>query len=625
MRVQTVATTLAAALPFVNPLAPAGADDAVELAPIVVTATRTARTADETLAPVTVIDRAAIERMQARSVPDALRGVPGLAVASNGGRGQQTSVFLRGTNSSHVLVLIDGVKVGSPTTGGAPFQDYPIDQVERIEVVRGPRSSLYGSEAIGGVIQIFTRRGGGPLAPRLTVGGGSEGTVNGAFGLSGGGDRGWVDASAGFEATDGFDACRGEPFVGGCFVREPDRDRYRNDAGHLRAGYRFDGGAEVDLHWLRSETDTHFDGIPSSGNELGTVQQVAGAALSLFPTPSWKLALSAGRSRDEGEYRYDGVFLNRIDTERDTVSVQSDVFVAEQHGLTLGLDHQQDRVDATEDYTEDSRRNTGAFGQYQGTFGAHDLRASLRHDDNEQFGGHTTGDGAWGYTLANGLRLTASYGTAFKTPTFNDLYYPFVDYGFGFGYSGNPDLEPERSRSVEVGVGGPWRSGSWSLNLYQTDLDDLIAIDTSAPISMPVNVAEARIRGLEAVANARIAAWDLGASLTLLDPENRSDGPSHGNRLPRRPEQTLSLDLDRDLGRYRLGASLLLVGRRFDDLANDVRLDAYTLVDLRAEYRFSDSLTLQGRIENLLDEEYETAAYYNQPGRSFYLTLRYQP
>jgi vitamin B12 transporter len=606
-------STLSAALALSSPPALAATGEPLELETVVVTATRTARTADETLAPVTVIDRAAIERMQARSVPDALRGLPGVAVANTGGRGQPTTVFLRGTDSDHVMVLIDGVKVGSPTLGPAPFQDYPIDAVERIEVVRGPRASLYGSEAVGGVIQVFTRRGGGTLAPRARVGIGTYGTRDASVGLAGGGESGWLDVGARYEESSGFNACVGEPFIGGCFALEPDHDGYRNAAGHARAGYRV-GGAEVDVHWLRSETDTDFDGTRFSGNESRTVQQVTGGSVSLLPVDRWKVTLAAGRSQDNLDVFYAGTFLDRFDTTRDTLTWQNDFALGDERLVTAGVDRQEDRVESTVDYAVDSRRNTGVFAQYQGALGGHRVDASLRRDDNEQFGGHTSGSAAWGHALPGGLWLTVSYGTAFKAPTFNDLYYPFF---------GNPHLEPETSASTEIGVAGRHGAARWSLNAFATRIDDLIAFD--ATVQAPANIDSARIRGLEAVAGARVGAWDLSGNVTLLDPENRASGPDRGNLLPRRPRQSLRLDVDRDLGRLRAGATLFASGRRFDDLANDVRLDGYAVVDLRAEYRLTDRLTVQGRIENLLDEDYETAAFYNQPGRGFYLTLGYQP
>jgi vitamin B12 transporter len=599
----------------------AAVDEATDLSPVLVTATRTAQTADETLAPVSIVTRADLERRQVRSVPDALRGLPGVTFSNSGGSGKVSSLSLRGTNTSHLLVLVDGVRIGSATAGITSLETLPIEQIERIEVVRGPRSSLYGSEAIGGVIQIFTRKGGGPLRPRFSAGAGRYQTVNGSLGLSGGGDRAWFDATLSFEDTEGFNACRGEPFVGGCFTDEPDKDGYRNASGSLRAGYRF-GNGDLGLHWLRSESEVEFDGFT---NESSGVQQVLGAKANFSPLDRWDLKLSAGRSWDELDVLTDGRFGDRFETIRDTASWQNDVYFGEPHLVTLGLDFLKDSVYGTTDYTVDSRENWGLFGQYQGDFGAHRVTASMRYDDNEQFGGHATGDAAWGYGFDNGLRLTASYGTAFKAPSFNDLYYPFLDFGFGFGYSGNPDLDPEKSRSAEIGLSGRIQDATWAVNVYQTDLDDLISIDASGMISTPINVDTARIRGVEAVGSAQVWDWDLKASLTLLDPENRSNSANNGNLLVRRPEQTFQLDLDRELGRMGLGASLFAAGRSYDDLANRVRLDGYVLVDLRAEYRFTDSFRLQGRLENLFDEEYETVAYYNQPGRAFYLTLRYQP
>jgi vitamin B12 transporter len=589
---------------------------ATKLDPIIVTvtATRTAQTADETLSSVTIITRREIERRQAQSVQDLLRGVPGVSIANNGGPGKATSVFLRGTESDHVLVLIDGVKVGSATLGTTAFQDIPVEQIERIEIVRGPRSSLYGSEAIGGVIQIFTRKGGGTLKPFLSIGGGSYRTYNASAGLSGGGEHGWFSVSASGINTEGFNACTGKPSPGGagCFTTEPDKDGYGNLSGSLRAGYRFDHGIVLDLHALRATGDTEFDG--GFVNESESVQQIIGGALRFSPVDRWHIALTAGRSRDESDNFKDGAFKSRFDTERDTVSLQNDIVVATDHLLTVGADYQDDRLDGTTAYAVTSRDNTGLFSQYQGSFGVHDIQLSVRRDDSEQFGNRNTGGAAWGYALSEGLRLTASYGTAFRAPTFNELYFA------GFG---NPNLRPEESHSFEIGLSGKTTWGHWSLSVYETRLDDLIAFDAST--FAPANIDQARIRGLEAVLGMQLGGWDLNTNLTLLDPENRSGGTNDGNVLPRRARQSLRLDADRDFGRYRLGATLLAAGKRYDDLANTRRLGGYATLDVRAEYALAKDWRVQARVENLFDKDYETAAFFNQPGRSLYLTLRYQP
>ncbi|MFP5506995.1 MAG: TonB-dependent vitamin B12 receptor [Gammaproteobacteria bacterium] len=584
---------------------------AAEIDPVIVTATRTARTADETLASVTVITRKDIERQQAQSVQDLLRGIPGVDIANNGGPGKATSVFLRGTESDHVLVLIDGVKVGSATLGTTAFQDIPVEQIERIEIVRGPRSSLYGSEAIGGVIQIFTRKGGGTLKPYVSLGGGSYETYNASAGVSGGGERGWFSLSASGIDTEGFNACNGS-LSAGCFTTEPDKDGYSNLSGSLRAGYRFDNGAEVDIHALHTDGDTEFDG--SFVNESESIQQVLGGTLRFSPLDIWQITLAAGQSRDESDNFKDGTFQSRFDTERDTLSFQNDLSIALDHLLTVGTDFQDDRVDSTTAYAISSRDNTGLFTQYQGRFGAHDVQLSLRRDDNEQFGNRNTGGAAWGYALNEGLRLTASYGTAFKAPTFNELYFP------GFG---NPNLRPEESDSIELGLGSKAAWGHWTINAYETRIDDLIAFDAST--FAPANIDQARIRGLEAVLGTRLGNWDLNTNLTLLDPENRSGDTNDGNVLPRRARQSFRVDADRRFGQYTFGATLLAAGKRYDDLANTRRLGGYGTVDLRAEYALTRDWRLQARIVNLLDKDYETAAFYNQPGRSLFVTLRYQP
>ncbi len=587
---------------------------AAEPAPVIVTATRTAETADETLAPVTVITRADMERTQAQTLQDVLRHLPGVTVANNGGAGKSTSVFLRGTESDHVLVLVDGIEVGSATTGTAAFQHIPVEQIERIEIVRGPRSSLYGSEAIGGVIQIFTRRGGAGHRPWLSLGGGSYRTATAAAGIGGGDRRRWFSLAANGIDTGGFNACDGKPSPGGagCFTIEPDRDGYRNLAASARAGLRLDNGLELEARVLRSEGTTAYDG--SFVNESEAVQEVLGTTLRFAPAENWLVSVVGGRSRDLSDNFKDGTFKSRFDTVRDSLSWQNDFTVGTTHLVTAGIDYQDDRVAGTTAYTVTSRDNKGAFLQYQASLDRHDLQVALRRDDNEQFGRYTTGSLAWGLALDAGLRVTAGYGTAFKAPTFNELYFP--------GY-GNAALQPEKSETIELGLRGHGTGARWTIDLFETRIDNLIAFDSA--IFAPNNIARARIRGLEATVATRAAGWHLTAALTLLDPESRSGDANDGNLLPRRARESLRLDADRDLGNYTLGVTVTGAGTRYDDLANTRRLGGYATVDLRLDCALAPHWRLQGRIENLLDKDYETAAFYNQPGISLYLTLRYQP
>lgn len=581
--------------------------------PIVVTATRTVQTADASLASVTVIKREDIERQQSRSIQDLLRGVTGININNNGGPGKGTFIQMRGTESDHIMVLIDGIRVGSATSGTTAFENIPIDQVERVEIVRGPRSSLYGSEAIGGVIQIFTRKGDGGegFRPSFSFGGGSYGTVNGSVGLSRSGKQGWFNMTASGIGTQGFNACRGTDNAG-CFTVEPDRDGYRNVAGSTRAGYRFNNGLEVDANFMHSAGKSQFDGSFVNATEI--VQQVFGGAARYSPLDFWRINLTAGRSRQDTDNFLGKQFMTRFNTTRDTVNLQNDFTINADHQLTVGVDFLQDQVDSTEAFTVTSRSNWGVFAQHLASIARHRAQLSLRYDDNEQFGDWVTGGAGWGYAITEQINLTANFGSAFKAPTFNELYFP------GFG---NADLRPEESRSFEFGVRGNMDWGNWTLNVYDTRIDNLIAFDANT--FAPANIGLARLRGLEAQLSTTIKGWLLNGNLTFLDPENRSADANRGNILPRRAEQSFRLDIDREIGKYRVGAMLLAEGERFDDLGNTRKLDSYVKFDLRAEYILSKRLRLQGRIENLFNERYETAAFFNQPGRNFYATIRYQP
>jgi vitamin B12 transporter len=579
-----------------------------------VTATRTARTVDDTLASVSVITRTDIERMQALSLQDVLEQVPGLEIANSGGQGKATSVFLRGTNSDQVLVLIDGIKVGSATAGTTAFQDIPVGQIQRIEVVRGPRSSLYGSDAIGGVIQIFTRRGEGPPTLSANIGGGTYHTFRTGAGISGGGKRGWYNLSASHFYTAGFNSCSGKPFPNGagCFTFEPDDDGYRNTSVDVGAGYRFENGTGLEAHLLRSTGYNEFDG--TTVNAADFLHRVAGGKIGFAPVAFWHAQIAAGDSENDATNFLNGARQSDFNTDRRTISWQNNFTLAANHLLIVGVDYRHDQLDSDVSYAETARHDSGYFAEYEGHFGAERVQGSVRYDDDSQFGGKTTGSVAWGYAFDNGLRLRASYGTAFDAPTFNDLYYP------GFA---NPNLGPENSRSIELGLNDRMAWGNWNLSLYQTKINDLIALNSAT--GAPANIDSARIRGLEAGVSTNLFGWRARFDLTLLNPENHGAGPNHGNRLPRRTRRKETLDLDRRFGNFHAGATVLNAGPRYDDLANTRRLGGFTTVAIRAAYDVTPRVQIQASIKNILDENYETVAFYNQAGRNFFVSVRYQP
>lgn len=592
---------------------------------LVVTGTRTAVTADQSLAAVEVIDRAQIERSQAHSLQDLLRGRAGIDLGNQGGLGKVSTLFMRGTESDHTLFLVDGVRVGSATSGLTALQDLPLELIERIEIVRGPRSSLYGSEAIGGVIQVFTRGGGEGTRMRARIGSGSHGLREAGAGIDFGGNlsgnmRGWFGVDATHQSDEGINACRGSatPVFAGCGMDnpDPDRDGYRNNAVSLRGGLALGNTWKADLHAMRADAHSEYDGDPMWGlpDNSDTIQQVVGGRVR-YSGQRVALQFSAGRNTDSSDNYQGTTPTDRFATHRDSASLQGDFTLAAGQLLTVGTDWSRDSGGVTGGFNAfDARRgNRAGFAQYQGAFGKHDLQLSARHDDNDLFGGRDTGSVAWGMDAAHGVRLTASYGTAFKAPSFNELYFPFY---------GNPDLRPETSRSAEVGIvqrnGGHWH---WQLNAYQTTVDDLIVYDPT--IFVANNIERARIRGAELGIGVVLGDWDINAQATLMDPRNQSNA-AHDKLLPRRSRRSARIDVDRDIGAWKFGASVIAAGTRYDDVQNTLPMGGYATVDLRAERSLGD-WTVQAGVRNAFDRFYETAAYFNQPGREYTLTLRYSP
>ncbi|MES2684689.1 MAG: TonB-dependent vitamin B12 receptor [Pseudomonadota bacterium] len=610
---KTLLATLAAAT-----ACPAFAQDAksVELAPVIVTASRVAETLDATLAPVTVITRADIERLQAASLQELLVGLPGISITNNGGAGKATSVFLRGSNSDHLIVLIDGIKIGSATLGSTSFEQIPVDLIERIEIVRGPRSSLYGSEAIGGVIQIFTKRAkaGEAITPTFAIGGGSLGSAKQELGVRGSvGTGGWYNLGASASTTDGIDV---QPASS-----DRDRDGFRSVAGSLASGWRFANGAEVSGNWLRAHSRNEYDGFNAASNNVAdSVQQVFGGKVRYAPVKPLLLTFAAGQSQDLSDNfrKPTGGALTTFDTTRYHYSLLGDYRLSERQGLSAGVDYQDDRVFSTTTYDEDSRDNLGVFAQYQGGYGGHELQLSLRHDDNQQYGQHDTGAAAYGYRFGNGIRVGVSHGTAFKAPTFNQLYFPNF---------GDPTLKPETSRSSEINISGSNRvsgvDANWSLNGYRTRITNLI--DFVPPTFAPVNVGESQILGVEAQLAARWQTLSATTTLNWMEPENRSEGANKGKTLQRRPERTARLDLDYRFARASIGASVYGASKRYNNPSNSVAVDGYGTVDLRATVQVLPAWQLQLKAANLLDKDYQTVSGFDQAGNTYFVTVRYSP
>jgi len=578
-----------------------GGTTTANLNPVVVTATLAPRTADETLSSVTVINQETLRRQDPTSFTDLFRGQPGVDVQTNGSFGKTSSVYIRGIGNEGTALLIDGIRLSSATSGGAAWQHLDPRMFERAEIVRGPKGSLYGADAVGGVVQLFTSEGeSGPPRPRFSVGGGSFNSWRTSAGVSGGsGGTRYSFAGSHFD-TDGAAVRRGGEDKG-----------YRNTSALARLSHTFDNGIELGGLGLNARGKSEYD-----GGEMDFVQQVAGIYGAVPLTDNWYSRLTFSEARDElDNFGEDGALIGAFNTRVHTARWEN-TFALGRHELIAGAEHSQDRVSGTTDYDENSRDNTAVFAQALLDFSPVSVQAGLRYDDNEAYGDEVTGNLALGYDLDGHHTLRASYGTAFRAPTFNDLYFPS---------GGNPDLRPEKSESVEVGVRGQYRRWYWDLAAYQTDVDNLIQwAPTAGPGSpwAPQNIAEARIRGVELSGGASIDDWTVQAALTYLDAENRS-GDNAGNHLARRAPQSLRLDVDRELGAWSLGASVTAESHRYNDAANDQRLSGFGLLNLRANWEFAPQWSARLTVDNVFDREYETSKHYINAGRTVFLSLNY--
>jgi len=587
------------------------ADDAVtELDEVVVTANRTARTIDETLATVTVITRDDIENYHASEITEVLRRVPGLNIINSGGVGKATSLSIRGTGEGHVLVLINGIRQGSATLGTTNFQDIPIDQIDRIEIVRGPRSSLYGSEAIGGVIQIFTKKGGEPSA---SISIGSHNTLIGNVNFSGKTTDSWYSVNLSSKKTKGIDS-RGfnivfDPVTSAqTRVPEPDNDDYKRNSITLSGGHHFNRSIHGDISLIRTIGDNDFDG--SFVNEANFSQQVISGNLSADLNDKTSLVLQVGQAKDNSDNFLNGTFRTRFNTQRDSASLIADIEINAISGLLLGTDRNNAKVDSTTQYDVSSRDNKGVFANYSTQLYNTGLDASLRYDDNEQFGSYKTGGLAISQAFGEKVLLKASYGTAFKAPTFNQLYFP------GFG---DANLLPQKSKNYELSLTGKLKQGRWEVNTFHNKITDNLVI--GATVS---NIDKTRIRGIESVLSTRIAGFDLSTNLTYQQPKIDS-GANSGNLLRYRPQKIVNLDIDKTLGRWSFGTSIHGESVRYTNAGNTNKLPGYATLDLRTDYSLNKDWSIGLKVANVLDKNYQTNDTYNQDGINGLINIKYSP
>ena len=597
--------------------APQGGNEwAVPMKIFIVTGTRIGQPLKQTLSHATVINQQEIQDSQATDVPSLLKNLAGIEFYQSGGIGQQASLFMRGTNSSHVLILLDGVRINSATAGTTAIDQLMLDQIERIEVVRGNVSSVYGSEAIGGVIQIFTKRGRGEPALSASVGAGSNQSRRIAAGYGGQINDTQFNVQASHYQTAGVSAINPQLAPNA----NPDHDGYNNSS--LSANIRHTLSADHSLSGslFRSEGEVQYDdafggAITDTHTSIPTLSKFSMASENQL-SDVWQSKLQLAQGKDNSKNFLNTVESTRFKTTNRQITWQNTVAVHTDGNVLLGLERLKQQVASDTAFTQTDRQINSLFGGYTSKFGAHQVQANVRQDRYSDFGKANTGLLGYGYAITDTLRATASASTAFKAPTFNDLYYPL-----SFGFSGNPDLKPERSKNREVGLRYANDRQHFNVVYFNNRIRDLIA--STPDFSTVINVNTAHINGVELSYAGQFANTSIKAAYTRQNPRDEL------TNLPllRRAKSFANLNIAQQMQNWRVAGEAQRSGSRVDgDIMTFARitLPSYTLLNLVADYKINQRLNLSMRVDNLLNKDYMLAHGYNTLGRTVLIGLSSQ-
>ncbi len=584
---------------------------------ISVTANRRERASFDTLAPISVITRGDIENTQAQDITEVLRLQNGVDIARNGGPGTSTSVFLRGSNSKQVLVLIDGVRVSSGTSGQFDWAGLPLTQVEKIEIVRGPRAALYGSDAIGGIIQIFTRKESGSYVSATL---GKYGTSGLNLGFSKNGEKVDFALNVATENADGFSATNERA---GEFSFNPDLDGYSKKSVNGSFSYQINDKTKVGLGLFRSDNTADFD-QGESDLEVQTLSTYVSSKIS----DKWSTKLTLSEAIND-TVSASAFGTSTFDTKRQELNWQNDLTLSENTDFTVGLNYRKTDAEVTgfNNYSDDIN-NKAIYANLINTFGKVNLDVSARYDKHSQAGGKATGNIAAGYSFTPSSTLYASYGTAFRAPNINDLFNPgspsFSDPDI-FQFAGNPDLEPETSKSFEVGfksnIGANTRL---VMSAFRTNVDDQIVFE--GPNNQLINLDETLLKGIEIGLSGNANNFDWGVGATF----QRAINSKTNQRLVRRPNNKFTANIGYKMTpKTRVGADLLVSSDRADNdfstfPSTRTSLKGYSLLNLSLNHKISKNVNVGVRVENVTDEIYETARGFNTPRRGAFFTFTYR-
>ena len=586
---------------------------------IVVTATRLPQLLSQTIADTTVLNEQDIRRSGAPDVSTLLRSLAGIEVVQQGGLGSQTAVGMRGTNSNQLLVLLDGVRLDSATTGATAISQIMLDSIDRIEVVRGNVSSLYGSEAIGGVIQLFTKLGQGTPTLNASAGGGSHGTQHYSAGFSGAVNATSFNVNAANIKTNGVSSLN--PLLAPGV--NPNKNGYDNTTFNAQIKQMINADHALSASIFSSRGNSSFD-VTNAASVLNNIianntkiSLVSDDQLSDIWHSQMRLAQAVDDNHTYGMYPY------RSRTQDNQFAWQNNIKIADTQNLTLSVEHLMQAVASDTAYTQTGRKVNSVLGGYTGVFGSQQLQINVRRDNYSDFGTANTGLLGYGVAFADSLRATASISNAFRAPTLNDMFFPYTDYGYGYTYAGNPDLKPERSQNKEAGLHYAATGERIDIVYFDNRISDLI--NTNADGTSMTNINQVHITGQELSYAGDFGNKHLSAGMTFQNPIDEATGAV----LQRRARQFGRLAVLLDFNDWNLSAEVRYSGVRQDVNYNTypyafVALPAYQLLNLTAKYQISKQLSLSARLDNLFNREYSEVYSYNTLGRTLFVGLTYR-
>lgn len=578
---------------------------------VVVTASRVAQPVTDVVADVSVVDRAQIERSGANTTAELLARLPGLQAIAHGDTGQ---IYIRGAEARMTALYVDGVRVDSQDGlmlgGGVPWGLVPLAQIDRIEVLRGASSAVYGSDAMGGVIQIFTRRGAEGFAPFVNLGVGSFNLQKIDAGLNGA-QGGWDYAlSVGREDSDGFDT---RPDL----VHTPDHEASSRQSGSLRLGYQVAVAHRVELTALSSQLDSQY--VPwGGGTDINVKNNLNTAAINW--RAQWTEVYSTRLSLSESQLARTDSASHDFKTNLQAVLLENNFHLGT-GTLTAVLEQRKDKFDymatAPWDPAVVGERTQKAFALgYGANYGQHAVQVNVRQDDDSLFTSKQTGAAAYAYRFAPNWRANVSAGTAFRVPTLEQVYGPY----------GDAKLAPESNQNSELGVSYVTPERSFKAVVYRNDISNLISsrqtlTTCSAGGFCYYNVGQASIQGTTLSGVQKVGEYEMRGSLDMLDPVNTQTGKT----LSLRAKKTLTLGVDRRWATWQFGGEVQAVGERFDNAANTIVLPGYALLNLTASNEIGKDWHLVMRVDNALNAKYQQVGQYPAPGSTFFVGMQWRP